>query len=219
MPYRTLGELRSELLARLGMGGMGASGGSNQVSMDSYLRNGQHQLYWTQEWRRLTAYAEVTTGIGQNQYDYPDGCARDQRILRIETTISGQYLKLREGISTSEWSNMDTQGDPQRFERFEQILVYPKSNSAYTLRIWYIRDLGRFTEDGDRATLDDEMILLHALANAKAHYRQPDAAGYQSQLNSLLGSLRGQSFGSDGVYSRDDVPMSERRPLVVGRDV
>jgi hypothetical protein len=44
------------------------------------------------------------------------------------------------------------------------------------------------------------MILLHALANAKAHYRQPDAATYQGQLNTLLATLRGQSFGSNGVY-------------------
>ena len=69
------------------------------------------------------------------------------------------------------------------------------------------------------ATLDDEMILLHALANAKAHYRQPDAQIYQGQLNSLLGHIRGQSFGSSGSYKRTKPGEAERKPLVIGRDV
>jgi hypothetical protein len=63
------------------------------------------------------------------------------------------------------------------------------------------------------------MILLHALANAKAHYRQPDAKTYEGQLNALLGSLRTQSFSSNGVYRREPQAEVERRPLLVGRDI
>ncbi len=213
--YRTLGELRSELTARLGMGGMGASGGSNQVAMDSFLRNGQAQLYRMTDWRHLQAYDEETTGVGQNLYDYPDDCSRDKRILWIETFAAGRYLKLTEGIRTSDWSNMETPGEPHRYERFAQILVYPQADAAYRLRFWFIKDLGRFTQDGDRATLDDDMVFLHALANAKAHYRQPDAATYQGQLNTLLASLRGQSFSSNGVYRRDEMQSPPPKPVVI----
>lgn len=219
MAYRTLGDLRSELTARLGMGGMGASGGANQVAIDSFLRNGQAQLYRMQDWRHLMTYGEKTTGVGQNFYDYPDDCTRDKRILWIETTVSGQYTRLMEGVRTGDWSNMETRGSPARYERLAQVLVYPKADAAYTLRFWFIKDLGRFTQDGDAATLDDDMILLHALANAKAHYRQPDAQTYQGQLDTLLASLRGQSFSSDGVYRRDRSPDPERRPLLLGRDI
>lgn len=219
MAYRTLETLRAEILARLGMGGMGPSGGANQALIDSFLRNGQAQLYRLQDWRHLIAYEDKTVGVGQNQIDYPNACERDQRVMRIESPVGGQYATLCEGITTDMWSTMDTQGSPQRYERYAQILLYPKADQVYTVRVWYVADLGRFTENGDNATLDDEMIFLHALANAKAHYRQPDAATYQGQLNSLLGSLRGQSFGSNGVYRRGDSEPLERRPLVVGRDV
>ena len=226
MAYRTLGALRAELLARLGMGGMGASGGANASLIDSFLRNGQAQLYWMQDWRRLTDYKDITTGVGQNSYDYPTsgalgtaGCPRDQRILRVETNVGGQYVEISEGISTSMWSTMDTRGQPARFERFAQILVYPKADAAYTLRVWFVADLLPFTQTDDVATLDDEMILLHALANAKAHYRQPDAQIYQGQLDALLGSLRGQSFSHNGVYRRGQPQPAEVRPAVIGRDV
>jgi hypothetical protein len=216
--YRTLGELRAELLARLGMGAMGASGGANSVLIDSFLRNGQAQLYRAQDWRHLTAYADITTGVGQNQYDYPNACERDQRVLRVEVQQSGLWTPLCEGIETGMWSTMDTQSIPTRYERFAQLLIYPKSDAAYTLRVWYVADLGRFTQASDESTLDDEMVLLHALANAKAHYRQPDAATYQGQLNSLLGQLRGDSFGSNRVYRRGNAAEPERKPALLGRD-
>lgn len=226
MAYRTLGELRAELLSRIGMAGMGASGGAGGALMNSFLRNGQAQLYRAADWRHLTDYYDATSGVGQNLYDYPSagvmglgGCARDKRILRIETNITGQFVELKEGITTDMWSTMETQSNPSRYERFKQILIYPKSNSAnYTIRIWFISDLGRFTVDADVATLDDEMILLHAVTNAKAHYRQPDAKLYEGQLTTLMGSLRGQSFSSNGVYRRGDTATVERKPALLGRD-
>lgn len=226
MAYRTLGDLRSELLARLGMGAMGASGGANAVLIDSFLRNGQAQLYRMQNWKHLQDWFDATTGVGQNLYDYPTagtmdtgiGCSRDKRILRVETVLSGQFVPVTEGITTAMWSTMDQRSNPQRFERLKQILVYPKADAAYTLRIWFVQDLMPFTNANDVATLDDEMILLHAVANAKAHYRQPDAASYQGQLNELLGSLRGQSFTSGGVIRRHgEAVAAMTKPAVVGR--
>jgi hypothetical protein len=212
MAYRTLGELRSELLARLGMAGMGASGGANLTLCNSFLRNGQAQLYRMTEWRHLIDYPAAGAMAGGT-------CARDKRVLRLETQYSGQWKELSEGVSTDMWSTMETQSQPVRYERFAQLLIYPKANQAYTVRVWFVADLGRFTQDADVATLDDEMIFLHALSNAKAHYRQPDAPTYQGQLNTLLGTLRGQSFGSNGVYRRGMGGSPERKPAVVGRDV
>lgn len=219
MSYRTLGELRSTILARLGMGAMGASGGANKALIDSMLYEAQQALCWMQDWRDLTEFSEKTTGVGQNQYDYPEACAREKRLLRVEVLQAGMWQKLAEGITTQMWSTMDSQTFPQRFERFAQVLIYPKSDAAYTLRLWYVKDVARFTQDGDRSTLNDSMILTHALAHAKAHYRQPDASLYQQALETLLARIRGQSFGSGGVYRRNSDANAEPKPAVVGRDV
>lgn len=218
MTYRTLGELESELLARLGMGAQGASGAA-QAILRSFLRNGQAQMYRLQDWRHLIEYADKSLGVGQNQVDYPAGCARDRRVLRVETVEGGQWRQIPEGIRTEDWNHMDRLGYPIRVERLAQVLVYPKSDVIRTLRFWYVRDLERFTEQNDRAMLDDEMVLLHALATAKAHYRHPDAAMYQQQLADLYGRLRGEAFALQGVYRRDMGGPVEPRPLVVGRDI
>ena len=219
MTYRTLGELRATLTARLGMGAMGASGGASQTLMNSLLSNAQVQLYWAQDWKRLVAYEDKTLGVGQNQVDYPTACARDTRILRIETVQNGQWRRMTEGISTEHWSTMETQSFPTRFDRYAQVLVYPEADQVYTLRFWYVADLGRFTVDSDRASLDDEMILLHAITNGKAHYRHPDASLYQGQMTTLMASLRGQSFNTQGVYRRGEGPPNEPKPALLGRDV
>jgi hypothetical protein len=146
-------------------------------------------------------------------------CARDRRVLRVETVYNGQWRRVPEGIRTEDWSTMSTRAYPVRCERFAQLLIYPEADQIYTVRFWFVADLAPFTEAGDRASLDDEMILLHAVTNAKAHYRHPDASLYQGQLATLMSSLRGQSFSSDGVYRRDTSGLVERKPAVVGRDV
>lgn len=222
-PYRTLGQLRAILQARCGMGGMGASG-ANQTLLNSFLTNGQAQLYRLQNWKHITDYQDKTLGVGQNQIDYPVAGAlsggaltatRDRRVLKLESPQNGQYIPIKEGITTEMWSTMDTPSWPARFERYAQILIYPKADQIYTVRVWFIADLLPFSEDGHFATLDDEMILLHALANAKAHYRQPDARTYQGQLDALLGALRGQSFTTDSVVRRTDEAPIERKPVVI----
>ncbi len=226
MAYRTLESLRAVLAARLGMGGMGASGGATKTIFDSFLQNAQTQIYWMQDWKHLTDYEDKTLGVSQNLLDYPtvgamgtDGCPRDKRVLRVETTYSGQFLQLHEGITTAMWSTMETLSAPARYERFSQLLIYPKANQVYTVRVWFVADLLPFVEEDDVCTIDDEMVFLHALANAKAHYKQPDAPTYQTQLDNLLSRIRGQSFSSNGVYRRNDPIQQLRKPLVAGRDV
>ncbi len=219
MAYRTLGDLRATLRARLGFGAQGSSGGANQVLLDSFLQNAQVQLYWLQDWRHLIESEDFTTGVGQTLYDFPAGCDRDRRVMKIEVEHSGQWVPIHEGITTAMRSTVTSRSVPARFERFAQLELYPQADAAYTVRVWYVRDLGAFVEDNDPATLDDQMILLHAIANGKAHYRHPDAQVYEGQLNTLLSSIRGQSFSTDGVYRRGVVQEPERKPALLGRHV
>lgn len=217
--YRTLGELRRIVLARLGFGGQGASGGANQVLIDSFLQEAQNVLYHLQDWNNLKDFDEVTIGTEQNRVDFPDSCSRHRRLLKVEVLNATQWSQLREGIPTDAWNTMDTLSYPSRYEKLEQLLFWPKASQEYTLRIWRIRDLSDFFEDAHRCSIDDSMVLLHAITFAKAHYRQPDASAYQGQLDTLLASIRGYSFGSNSVYTRGTANSPMQRPQVVGRDV
>lgn len=220
--FRTLEELRTILRDRLGFASAGASFGANQAILNSFLQNGQVQLYWAQDWKKLTFYDDQDIGVNQFRIGYP-AQANPERILKIAVnrstiSLSPDWKELEDGIDTQHYNTLEIPSYPQRCELYaNNIEIWPQNDTIRPCRIWYIRSIAPFTLDGDRATVDDEMILLHALANAKAHYRQPDAQNYGNQLANLLSKIRGKSFGNRrylfrGAETKDDVPP---RPRVV----
>lgn len=215
--YRTLGELRTELRARLGMASQGAAAGNNQALLDSMLRNGQRQLYLAGAWKRLHRYEDKTLGVNQYLIDYPTAADPD-RILQIGVNIGStdtpNWQELKEGITLQNYNTQGLTSWPKRFQCYEQIELWPKNDVSRTLRLFYIKALDAFTTDNHRATLDDEMVLLHALANAKLHYRHPDAETYGNQLQSILVSLKNISWPKM-VFSRTPDYDAEPRPRVV----
>lgn len=219
MAYRTLEELRSILSSRLGFGAMGASVGANAVLLNSFLQNAQYQLYWMQDWKKLTKYEDKTVGLDQYLVDYPT-TANQERILKMAVNIGSggtdNWRPLKEGIEIEHYNTQAIENYPLRYERYEQIETWPKCDTTRTLRIWFIKAITRFTENGDRATIDDELILLHATSAAKSHYRQPDAQTWASQLDALLVRIKGTAFGNKRFHApgKEETEV-EPRPVVV----
>ena len=220
MAFQTLGELRALLTQRLGFGSAGAAAGVISGTIDNFLFNAQIQLYMQADWKKLQHYADKTVGIGQHLIDYPTviggapADANPERILKIAVKVNSLWVDLREGINTEHYSYQDRNYYPQRYERYAQIELWPKADISYTVRIWYIRELGRFTQDADRCTIDDDLIFLHALANAKAHYRQPDADIYTRQMQSMLTQLKTKQF-CNRSYRRGADSELQIRPKVI----
>lgn len=218
MAYRTLGTLRGIVSARCGFGAQGASIGANATLLNSFLQNAQYQLYWMQDWKKLTKWEDKAIGLDQYLVDYPT-LANPERILAIAVNIGGGsdlWRPLDEGIRIEHYNTQDTNNYPLRFERYEQIEIWPKCDGSRTLRIWYVKNLGAFTADNDEATIDDELILLHATAAAKSHYRQPDAGTWGTQLDNLLARIRAKTFGTRRFHppGRDETDVLPR-PVVV----
>jgi hypothetical protein len=218
--YKTLGEMRSTLQTRLGFGSAGAAAGVNAPIIDNFLFNAQVQLYWQVDWKKLTTYADKTVGVGQTLVDYPTvtggapADANPERILKIAVKVNTLWIDLNEGIETQHYSYVDRQYYPQRYERYAQIELWPQADQTYTVRIWYIKALARFTQDGDRATVDDDLLFLHALANAKAHYHQPDAQFYSSQLSSMLSELKSKTWGKKHYRRAADESVAVRPKVI-----
>lgn len=212
--YRTLGDLRSEMRAMLGNAAAGAAAGPNATIVDTHLRNAQTLLYWTHDWAHLRKYGLKTLGTHAYLVDYPsDGNGANPDRIRFVSVLRGGVWSppLEKGITPSMYTYQENYSWPQRWEPYEQIEVWPAADQSYSLRIFYIDNLGRFTQDGDRASIDDTLISIVATATLKAHYRQPDAALAQKASDSLLIKLKGKSWGQD-KFRPDDWINSE--PLV-----
>jgi hypothetical protein len=195
---RTLGDMRGELQTRLGFGMSGQAGIVNAPIMDSFLRSAQEQLYAVCDWRELVTLEERETGTDQAFYDYPADC-NVERIRGVAIWDGGFWQPLVEGIDVEDRST-NVYRVPLKYERGEQMEVWPVPNGVYRMRRDYVKTLAPFSESAHRSSLPSEMVFLVALANAKAHYRQPDAGNYQAQADALMLRLRAQHRGKS-VYT------------------
>ena len=118
------------------------------------------------------------------------------------SSASPNIYPLIEGIDWPHDNYPTPETRPSRYERRSQIEIWPSPDSAnYKIWLEYVQRLGRFTMDADRASIDEDIILLHALSNSKSHYGHPDADIYIQQLNALLQRLKSGGLGSKR-YSR-----------------
>ena len=116
------------------------------------------------------------------------------------------YYPLAAGIPPEVYSYDQTAGFPLRYEIRSCIELWPipQDNDA-TLIVKGHFGLSRFTEDGDQSTVDSELVFTLAIANAKAHYRQPDANNYVAQMETMMQNLVAGSHTTRRYISGRDV--------------
>ncbi len=129
--------------------------------------------------------------------------------------LNGAFIPLFEGIDPTLYTNEAEQGFPRFYEIRQSVEVYPSPNDAYKLQIKGRPKNFKFTADADIATIDPELVFLLALANAKAHYSQPDASIYFTQATSHLGQLVSGSHGTKRYIPKADVELVPQRPTLV----
>ena len=211
----TLGTLRAELLTRLGFASQGASAGNIVASANSFLQRAQEQLYWEYDFEELRLTHDYTTGIGQTLYDWQDNM-EPRQILQLRVYVTNTWIPLEEGIEYQHDTYVGTRYYPQRYDRRAQLEIWPEPDKAYTLRCEYYKRLGAFSQDGDRCTVDDSVLFLLALANAKAHYRQADAQTYYDQFAALKRKLRGRNHGNKRYIIGERPDAATPKPIVIG---
>jgi hypothetical protein len=139
--YRTLGELRTEMRAMIGSGASGTAAGVNATLIDTHLRNAQRLLYEVHDWAHLRRYETKALGASQTLIDYPTAANPDR--IRYISALRGTVWSspLKRGITPEMYTYQANPSWPQRWEPYEQIEIWPMSDQAYSLRIFYIKAL------------------------------------------------------------------------------
>jgi hypothetical protein len=221
--YRTKGDLRSSLLVKLGYGGLGSAAGNFVPMADELLDEAQEQLFILMPDEKRVREWDWTTGINQRWYDFPADCDKD-RIMQVSTYVTNVWIPLDRGIGLPEDSYLyQINNYPMKYDiRYnpdvskEQIEVWPVHDSeTYPMKIEGYIQLMDFSADGDRATVDDTLILLYAEAFGKAHLNRPDAQLKMNALQTRLRILRGQQHGEQR-YIRGQV---EEKPIPIPKVV
>lgn len=206
--YRTLLELRQDLMRRLGYGAQINSPPPGVADLlTSFLQDAQRSLIRRYPTLRTERWFSWSLTAGERFYDLPDNdeqtvdpvCAKQIDPLQI-TWVGVQrgtvWQPMRRGIPPVVLGRTVTNSWPTHYDIRQCIEIWPAPAATEgTLRIRAHFRAEAFAADADKPTIDDQAVFLLALANAKAHYGKPDANNIVSQLEVYIQSLVAGTHG------------------------
>lgn len=218
----TLINLRTRLMRRLGFSAQAASPPPGMAALlDDFLRSAQVMLYNRYAALRLRRWFTWQLQQGVRFYDLAANrglCTLklDGRRIEWAGVSSGDdvWTPITCGVRPTDYA-LNVSGIVQAYEVRQCIEVWPvPSDGDWLLRIKGDVGLLPFVADSDRSSIDAEPLFLLALANAKAHYGQPDAGNYSSQLQTMMRDLTAASHGTrrylPGSEPLRNLPMPKR---------
>jgi hypothetical protein len=222
----TLAELRSDLMIRLGYAAQVANPPPGMTTLlDSFLIRAQKSLYRRYRALQTERFYSWTMVVGERFYDIRDNaddCDKKLDPGRITWAgiqdLNGAWLPLRRGIPPELYTSISFNGVPARFEVRQAIEVFPAPSAAYTLYVKGHFGLAPFAEDTDHCTIDSELLFMWALANAKNHYGQPDAADIAAQAQTYLRDLIAETHATRRYVPGTSPDEAVPQPRFLGLD-
>lgn len=193
--YRTYGELMTELRSRLGFISQGPSANNNKSILNSFLQEGHDFVYSQLEPAPMRKKTVITLEPGSILYDWHNDLEDediDPGYVNSVWIIDGKTrYPLIQGISEALRED-DSRSRPERYDTLNgQIELWPiPDSSRYGLMIDYIAEKPRFSAPSDRPGVPHRLVFLYALAQAKSHYRHPDAQAASSAFNAEMRKAR-----------------------------
>lgn len=229
-PADTLANLRARIMRRLGFSNQATNPPPGMAALvNDFLFDAQEQLYRMYPALHTRRFFRWKLVPGQRFYSLLDN---DDDVLAnyhmdpskqiywvgVQDTRNVWYPMI-EGIPPQLYTMSTKPWRPARYEIRGALEIYPLPDQTYFL--WMKANFGllSFQNDGDYTTIDSNLVFLHALALAKAHYGQPDANNIESLANTYRGNLiAGTHATGHYVPGTIAVPPAVRPTLVQYQD-
>jgi hypothetical protein len=198
--FDTLVNLRNRLMLRLGFGAQVATPPPGMTPLlNEFLQSAQAGLYKRYPARFSRRMFRWTLQAGQRFLGMKNNDDDTVRNLRADLSrgvnwsgvqdTRNTWTPMFEGIDPELYTMATQYGRPVRYEIRECIEVFPAPDNAYEVWLEANLALNPLVSDSDQTTIDSEVVFLFALATAKLHYAQADAAQTQAIANTYLGEL------------------------------
>ena len=216
--------MREYLMIRLGWGAMVSTPLPGvAVTLNSFLRDAQEQIYRQYKVFRLERFFTWQLLPGVRFYDLPeneDVCTKklDPRMITwVGISEGDNFWRQLVCWIKPEFYYGDISSWPTNYEIRQCIEVWPPpSSDDWKLRIKGYFGLLPLEADDDVNTIDYEAIQLFALANAKAHFGQPDAANYMGQYRDYIGAVTAGSHHTRRYVPNTDQSYPPPLPILTG---
>lgn len=202
---KTLAQLRSDLMVRLGFAAQKDNPPPGMTDLlNSFLIEAHEILYRRYDVLRTLRFYSWPLLAGVRFYDLgsnAETCTKKLDPRKVDWVgFSENGMNWRPlvcGIPPELYNDSGPgtatvpSGYPRRYEIRQCIEIWPTPDvsNLYTLRIKGDFGLEPFAADTDTTTIDDRLVFLLAMANAKAHYGRPDASNYIAQMEQMMVNL------------------------------
>jgi hypothetical protein len=221
---QTLAQLRRRMLIRLGYAAQADNPPPGMADLlDDFLRDAQEDLFRKNPSLRADRLFRWTMVPGTRYYGIQDNdsqtdftdidCTRhlNDKTFNISWVgvedLNEMWFPLLCGINPSLYTTAEQEGLPQLYEIRSCIEIFPAPNAAYKLWVKGQMGLEPFTGDSDQTTVDSDLVFVWALAAAKAHYGQKDAARVEAASREALSDyIAGNHLTRRYVPGRRDPP-------------
>ena len=200
VPTATLASLSARILVRLGFANQASNPPPGMALLvQDFLTSAQTYLYRRYLQLHTKRLFRWKVNPGQRYYSLKDN---DENVLEGVTMDYAKTIEwagiqdtrnvwypLIQGIPPQLYTMITKPWRPARYEIRSSIELYPMPDQTYWLWIKGHFGLMPFTLSTQSTTIDSELVFLHALANAKSHYGQPDANNIEAQANAYRAEL------------------------------
>lgn len=198
---KLLDDLRAE--ARLSLNP--AHNANDRLPQIKRLQRLQNWLWEDFTWPHLRVERQIPVQTGQRYYDTPEEIAIEN-IEKIEVFDGGVWCPVCPGIDAEQYtawnSDLNERAWPVRRWKIhdgDDIEIWPIADQNADpatrdgfLKFTGIRNLRPLVEDGDKADLDDQLIVLYAAAEILAATGAKDAKLKQDRADARYAKLRGR---------------------------
>jgi hypothetical protein len=188
------------------------SGRSNNVSvgvddvdaLKTLINRIYTTLYNKYDWPFLrTRFAKITVSAGQRYKDLPTNLDIE-RVEEVHAWYNDQAFRIDKGISLTDYAiwdpDQDERSDPimkwdfiyVEDQNAPQIEVWPLPSVAQDLQFTGIRKIARLVADADTCKLDDDLVVMYAVAELAAKQQNKDADLKLAAANDHFNWLKGR---------------------------
>lgn len=216
---RTMGEIITELRARLGMVTQGSASKANDQLMKSFVQEAHEYVFGELEPPSKRKKTTIKTQLGEIFYDWHNDIEDEDidpgRVISVWIVIGGNIrTPLTQGITENDRSLTDFSEYPQKYDTLNgQIELWPIPDQEYDLVVEYTQERARFDRMSDRPSVPDRLVFLYALAQAKTHYRHPDAQASATTFQTMLNKEKARQRENRRYFA--NMPQDRMEPQVV----
>jgi hypothetical protein len=230
VPTDTLADLRQRILIRLGFASQSANPTPGMILLvNDFLESAQTYLYRRYKQLHTTRLFRWKINPGQRFYSLKDNDEDAMCNFNMDPNKKIEWAGIQDsrnvwyplvqGIPPQLYTMINKPWRPARYEIRQAIEVYPAPDQTYWMWMKGHFGLMAFTLDTNSTTLDCELVFLHALANAKAHYGQPDANNIEAQANAYrMELIAGTHQTASYIPGTIAVPPAVRPTLIQYQD-